>query len=60
MDKHYTQGGDEYVIISADRPIEYGTLDGDTIKVRSCIHEWHEQPGEPPVDVCSQCGAVRE
>jgi hypothetical protein len=28
------QGGDECVIISADRPIEYGTLDGNTIKVR--------------------------
>jgi hypothetical protein len=33
----YSQGGDEHVIISADRPVEYGTLDGDTIKVRrSC------------------------
>ena len=29
------QGGDEHVIISADRPVEYGTLDGNTIKVRS-------------------------
>ena len=28
------QGGNEYAIISADRPVEYGTLDGNTIKVR--------------------------
>lgn len=25
-----------------------------------CAHEWDEQPGEPPVDTCSRCGAVRE
>lgn len=25
-----------------------------------CAHDWQEQPGEPPVDVCSSCGAVRE
>lgn len=25
-----------------------------------CDHDWQEQPGEPPVDVCSSCGAVRE
>ena len=24
-----------------------------------CEHDWQEQPGEPPVDVCSSCGAVR-
>ena len=30
-----SQGDNEHVIISADRPVEYGTLDGDTIKVRS-------------------------
>ena len=29
-----TQGPEEHIIISADRPVEYGTLDGDTIKVR--------------------------
>lgn len=23
-------------------------------------HDWQEQVGEPPVDVCSQCGEVRE
>jgi len=22
-------------------------------------HDWQEQPGEPPRDVCSACGAVR-
>lgn len=22
-------------------------------------HDWQEQPGEPPRDVCSRCGAVR-
>lgn len=26
----------------------------------TCNHDWQEQEGEPPVDVCSQCGAVRE
>ncbi len=25
-----------------------------------CDHDWQEQPGEPPIDVCSSCGAVRE
>ena len=24
-----------------------------------CQHAWQEQPGEPPVDVCSSCGKVR-
>lgn len=23
-------------------------------------HDWQEQPGEPPIDVCSSCGEVRE
>jgi hypothetical protein len=23
-------------------------------------HDWQEQPGEPPIDVCFKCGAVRE
>lgn len=32
------QGGDEHVIISADRPVEYGALDGNTIKVRPCCN----------------------
>ncbi len=26
----------------------------------ACEHDWQEQPGEPPVDVCNQCGARRE
>ena len=30
-----TQGDNECVIISADRPVEYGTLDGNTIRVRA-------------------------
>jgi hypothetical protein len=25
----------------------------------ACEHEWQEQPGEPAVDICSQCGEVR-
>jgi hypothetical protein len=25
-----------------------------------CNHDWQEQPGEPPVDVCPKCGASRE
>jgi hypothetical protein len=25
-----------------------------------CDHDWQEQPGEPPVDTCSNCGAVRK
>jgi hypothetical protein len=25
-----------------------------------CDHQWEEQPGEPPVDVCPKCGAYRE
>ena len=25
----------------------------------SCRHDWQEQPGEPPRDTCSLCGAVR-
>lgn len=24
-----------------------------------CDHQWEEQPGEPPVDVCTRCGSVR-
>jgi hypothetical protein len=24
-----------------------------------CDHDWQEQPGEPPVDVCYRCGATR-
>lgn len=28
------QAPNEHAIISADRPVEYGTLDGNTIKVR--------------------------
>lgn len=29
------------------------------IKQDTCNHDWQEQPGEPPVDVCPKCGAVR-
>ena len=29
-----SQGESECVVISVDRPVEYGTLDGNTIKVR--------------------------
>ena len=25
-----------------------------------CKHQWEEQPGEPPRDVCTSCGRVRE
>jgi hypothetical protein len=25
----------------------------------ACAHQWEEQPGEPPCDVCFHCGAVR-
>lgn len=25
-----------------------------------CQHDWQEQEGEPPVDVCSSCGERRE
>ena len=24
-----------------------------------CEHDWQEQPGEPPVDICSRCGKQR-
>jgi hypothetical protein len=24
-----------------------------------CDHDWQEQPGEPPIDTCSKCGARR-
>lgn len=30
-----------------------------SIASRPCDHEWQEQPGEPPVDVCSRCGKER-
>lgn len=30
------------------------------VRLMKCEHDWQEQPGEPPVDVCSRCGAVRE
>ena len=26
----------------------------------TCTHRWEEQPGEPPQDVCYDCGEVRE
>lgn len=26
---------------------------------RECKHEWIEQPGEPPEDVCFHCGLAR-
>lgn len=30
-------------------------------RLGTCIeHDWQEQPGEPPVDVCSSCGETRE
>lgn len=25
----------------------------------TCDHDWQEQPGESPVDVCPKCGATR-
>lgn len=28
-------------------------------KRRRCEHDWQEQPGEPPIDVCSRCGKVQ-
>lgn len=28
--------------------------------VNECEHDWQEQPGEPPVDTCFRCGAIRE
>ena len=30
------------------------------IAQRTCEHDWQEQPGEPPIDVCPSCGAIRE
>jgi hypothetical protein len=29
-------------------------------KLVPCEHEWEEQPGEPPKDVCIKCGDTRE
>ena len=34
MNRVMPQGDNEHVIISADRPVEYGILDGNTIRVR--------------------------
>lgn len=41
------------------------TATGAEVCSRTCEHaedehEWEEQPGEPPVDVCTSCGATRE
>jgi hypothetical protein len=30
------------------------------VLVEPCDHDWQEQPGEPPVDICNSCGAVRK
>lgn len=32
----------------------------DLVTRNTCLHSWEEMPGEPPHDVCSQCGMVRE
>lgn len=29
-------------------------------ELKACEHDWDEQPGEPPVDVCTKCGDTRE
>jgi len=26
----------------------------------ACDHQYEEQPGEPPIDVCTRCGDVKE
>lgn len=33
--------------------------DVELLMLDVCKHLWEEQPGEPPVDVCPQCGKVR-
>lgn len=40
-------------------PITHGICDECAVKL-ICEHEWAEQPGEPPVDVCVRCGEVRQ
>lgn len=38
----------------------HGAADDAARAINECEHEWQEQPGEPPVDVCSKCGITRE
>jgi len=33
---------------------------GYALLPKACDHQWEEQPGEPPVDVCTSCGERRE
>jgi hypothetical protein len=41
-------------------PIMDGALYGNWPWAKMCEHQWVEQPGEPPRDVCFHCGKVRE
>lgn len=67
-EKPYIQGGDEHVIISADRPVEYGVLDGDTIKVRpydiaasnARENDYWSQVHFPQLWRCARCGITKD
>jgi hypothetical protein len=66
--KPYTQAPDEHAIISADHPTEYGTLDGNTIKVRpydigdsnTREDEFWSQVHFPQFWRCSRCGITKD
>ena len=45
-------------ISSADRHELVDVLQTMITEAR-CVHDWQEQPGEPPIDTCSSCGAQR-
>lgn len=51
---------DEVITIISSEDISKGVLRDNTIHVvETCIHQWIEQPGEPPIDICNLCGEER-
>lgn len=46
---------------TSDAKLNYTPGELVELKIENaCEHEWIEQPGEPPTDVCYHCGQKRE
>jgi hypothetical protein len=58
---------DEQLESEAAIEYDFDTPEQETLEVTpdrlraiiECEHDWQEQPGEPPKDVCPKCGATR-
>lgn len=43
----------------SQRKREVAAAEQASLLHRGCDHDWQEQEGEPPVDICNSCGETR-